>query len=408
MPKKSLTAAGLGLVLAVSLGAPAVAVADTPSASTSQPSASSSVEQALASSNLSPALQAKVRAAFAKLPANWAAKREATAKKLGLEDHDWRGTAQGAINPSDYECSTTKLDGWLDGELAGIDRSVLRLLSDASAFDVPTYDALVFGKESSSNTFGVTGDDTNPLNHAMKKLRGFWDIDGSSIQLIPMHGSMMTNPTRVSRVYEVAFGLSKADADEVANAVVELVKSQSGLRGGDNPIFTFNAFAYDPTGDQEALDLGITKRIVMGDGVLAGLDGVGLTDKAAAEAVLAHEYGHQVQYAKGLFESPLTGPEATRRTELMADALGTYAMVHSRGLAVNAKRTLQVNQSFYQVGDCSYTSDGHHGTPNQRLRASQWAVSVVDSNKKQGHKLTALQFDALFEKALPSFVAPGA
>ena len=35
------------------------------------------------------------------------------------------------------------------------------------------------------------------------------------------------------------------------------------------------------------------------------------------------EFGHHVQFEDGLFNSPLTGAEATRRTELMADAFGT-------------------------------------------------------------------------------------
>ncbi|MFG2913101.1 hypothetical protein ACGF0D_09445 [Kitasatospora sp. NPDC048298] len=51
---------------------------------------------------------------------------------------------------------------------------------------------------------------------------------------------------------------------------------------------------------------------------------VGFGD-TAPRAILAHEFGYQVHYADGLFDNTkLTGPEATRRTELMTDAFGTY------------------------------------------------------------------------------------
>ncbi|MFG2559274.1 hypothetical protein [Streptomyces sp. NPDC048496] len=110
----------------------------------------------------------------------------------------------------------------------------------------------------------------------------------------------------------------------------------------------------------------------MGDGILEALKAVGLRD-TAPRAILAHEFGHHVQYEDNLFaNTTLTGPEATRRTELMADAFGTYFLTHSRGEALNTKRVLGSAQSFYEVGDCGFTNPGHHGTPNQRLAASSW------------------------------------
>jgi hypothetical protein len=69
---------------------------------------------------------------------------------------------------------------------------------------------------------------------------------------------------------------------------------------------------------------------------------------------------------------------------------------------------LQAEQSFYEVGDCSFTSAGHHGTPNQRLRASTWGYSVADGAQKQGHVLPSLTLDAQFEATLPELVAPDA
>lgn len=90
----------------------------------------------------------------------------------------------------------------------------------------------------------------------------------------------------------------------------------------------------------------------------------------------------------------------------MADAFGTYFTTHARGLALNTKRVLQVEQSFYQVGDCQFASDGHHGTPLQRLRASTWAADYADAARPQGKILPSLTFARLFEEQLPSIVAP--
>ena len=55
---------------------------------------------------------------------------------------------------------------------------------------------------------------------------------------------------------------------------------------------------------------------------------------------MGHEFGHHIQYELNLFDPPLTGAEATRRTELMADAFATYWAMHARGLSLNAKRVV--------------------------------------------------------------------
>ena len=86
--------------------------------------------------------------------------------------------------------------------------------------------------------------------------------------------------------------------------------------------------------------------------------------------------------------------------------MATYFATHSRGLALNAKRVVQAQQAFYDVGDCQFTSPGHHGTPLQRDRAAQWGVDLADSARKQGHVLPSLTVAQLFDAALPGLVAP--
>ena len=221
-----------------------------------------------------------------------------------------------------------------------------------------------------------------------------------------MHGAdVFSSVERLARTYEVAYGLSPADAREYAEFVYEVVQTTPALQGGSHPLFSFNAFAFsDP---ENSTGLGISDRIVMGDGVLQGMAAIGL-GSVAPRTILGHEFGHHVQYEGNLFESPLTGPEATRRTELMADAFAAYFLTHARGEALNAKRLLPSQQSLYQVGDCSFSSAGHHGTPNQRLRAAGWAADIANDAHKQGQILPSFVFAADFDQKLPELVAPDA
>ena len=390
-------AAGLALTLGLTLAPPAMAA---------QPALASVT--AATSQSATSTLSAKAQAALDRLPADWQARVAAAAERFGVDHTTWSEQTAGVIDGSGYVCGSTPVQDWLRAQLAGISSESLYLLDDLAGFDLATYDALLYGQESKSNRFGLDGSYTNDLNRTMTGLKSFWDFDGSDIQLIPMNGSTYRSIDRMVQVYVNLYGLDADTAELFAEVVQEVIASEPGLRGGDNPYFTFNAFAFDPAPEDIEEFPGLTKRIVMGDGVLAGLSGIGLQDKAAPLGVLAHEYGHQVQYANDLFDSPLTGPEATRRTELMADAYGTYYLVHARGGALNAARTLDVAASFYNVGDCAFDNDGHHGTPNQRLASSQFAVDVVDAAPNQGHKLGALEFDAKFEEVLPSLVAPDA
>ena len=90
----------------------------------------------------------------------------------------------------------------------------------------------------------------------------------------------------------------------------------------------------------------------------------------------------------------------------MADAFGTYILVHKLGSNIKAAQVTQVGDAFYVVGDCAFTSDGHHGTPNQRRAASTWGANEagVTPNKIRASLTLAQQFDAI----LPTLVAPDA
>lgn len=366
-------------------------------------------ERTVSEAALPEATKAKLRAVIAALPDDADQRVARLNAKLGIHDSQWAEIAGSVINPDDYQCEATPLQAWLDSTTAdwGLMELIILLLTPIA--DLPTYDALLFGSESKSNTFGNNGQYTALLTAQMKDLRAFWDISGDDIQLVPMHGAdLFADTNRLARVFGAVYDLTPERALEFAVAYQGVLPLAPGFRGGAHPIFTFNAFAVDPQDDPDLVALGVTKRIVMGDGIMQGYAAIGVDEKVAPRSILAHEYGHQVQFAKNLFESPLTGPEATRRTELMADALGTYFMVHSRGEALNATRTLADQKTFLNVGDCGFDSDGHHGTPNQRYNAAGWAVTVANSAADQGRQLQALPFASKFEAKLPELVAPDA
>ncbi len=380
-----------------------VAVATAPA---SEDSLQAKVAALLAASDLSQDLKDRITAVAQAMPADFDTKAQEARERFGFGGTTYDDILRGAIDGGPYECGPTPLTKWVNAEV-GKANPINLLLSLFGGLDLATYDALVFGRESQANTFGDDGTYTEPLTVEMKKLQEFWDFDGTDIELIPMHGEdTYADVDRMAAVYEVAYGIPAELSQPIAALVKLLVDSDPGLDHGNNALFSFNAFSYVPT-TQDEEELGISKRIIMGDGILQGQREIGLSDKVAPRAVLAHEYGHQTQHAKDLF-GDATGPEATRRTELMADAFATYFMVHSRGAALNAERTLVDQETFFNVGDCSYTSNGHHGTPNQRARSAAWAAWVVAAAPDQGHKIPGAEFGAKFDVKLPELVAPDA
>ncbi|MGW1553563.1 hypothetical protein [Streptomyces sp. NPDC002346] len=408
--KKTLSmAASLAIAATCALGMalPAHAADTTGTTTVAGRSLPSSVD----TSGMDPQTKAIVDKIQAKLPADWESRLRAARAKYGLNESSWSEIRDSVINPGDYQCQRTELTTYANSLLKGVHPGVLGNLQFYGGFDWAAYDALISGTESKSNTFGVNGEYTQKLTAETKNLKRFWDIDSAGIQLVPMHGTdVFSSPERLAHVLSVMYGNPIEEAPRewavgLAETFIELVDSEPVLQGGANPIFTFNAFAYSEKGDPEPL--GISDRIVMGDGILQGMAAVGLGD-VAPKGIMSHEFGHHVQFQTNLFESDLTGPEATRRTELMADAFGTYYLTHARGESLNATRLLTSEKSFYQVGDCSFTSRGHHGTPNQRLASSSWAASVANDASNQGHILPSLKFDELFEAKLPDLVKPDA
>lgn len=355
----------------------------------------------------------RLEATLNALPDDWERRVQSASTRLGIPESPWSQLVDNAINPGDYRCETTDLSLWIDGTITPDLISAIRGIGSEfgsdfanSVLDFPQYDALLFGSESSSNYFGVNGEYTHLLTSEMKDLKRFWDIDSSKIQLLPFHGAdVFSSVERLERVIKALYSVSDEVAKLAAQSVYDHIHAYPSLKGGNHPLFTFNAFAFSPQPGSGLEDLG--DRIIMGDGMMQGMAAIGFGD-VAPRAVLGHEFGHHVQYDNNLFESDLTGAEATRRTELMADAFSTYFLTHKRGATLNAKRLLPSLNSFYQIGDCSFSSSNHHGTPDQRFNASTWGSDLAASAQKKGHILPSLTVSDLFERELPILVKPDA
>ena len=215
-----------------------------------------------------------------------------------------------------------------------------------------------------------------------------------------MHGSMLRNRGKLITMDIVLYGDNQTTATFNADLILSLLKDVPQYKNGDHPIFSFNSFAqtaftFSPYGIVPA-------KIVMGDGIMQDFTAIGYDD-VVPQAILAHEFGHQVQFQLGVYGN-VSSAEATRRTELMADAHSAYYLSHARGAAMQWKRVQQFLQVFFNIGDCQFTSDVHHGTPSQRMAAAQWGYSVANDAQKQGQILTSKAFTTLFEAQLPAIL----
>ena len=322
------------------------------------------------------------------------------------------------IDPTDYVCAPdSPVFDWADAEFAeAVARDLPELITlfEYAAPDIPFLDALFLLDENDPDAqeFGYDGEFTKVMLKTERDVKRFWDIRSDDILLLAMKGTMLQDEARVAAVYQTFFldddgsAITPAEAAEYAGIVRDALLAAETLDGGDDPLFSFNAFAFSTSGQPD--------RIVMGDGILEGFAEVGFAD-VAPQAIYAHEFAHHIQYENEYFDDvppgaspPIATAELTRYTELMADAMAAYYLTHKRGATMNRHRVAKFLNAFFQLGDCAFDNPGHHGTPAQRMRAAQFGFDLADQAQKQGHILTSEQFKELFDEAYPDLVAPDA
>ena len=121
-------------------------------------------------------------------------------------------------------------------------------------------------------------------------------------------------------------------------------------------------------------------------------------NELAAAGILAHEWGHRVQFTAG-WNTTMQNPHL----ELEADAFSGYYMALGKAWAWSQIEGYYA--STYATGDYNFNHPTHHGTPNQRLAAAylgvQTAIDAVNSNKNYTYNelhqlfITAISNDIL-------------
>jgi hypothetical protein len=326
-----------------------------------------------------------------------------------------RAVIERAVTPS--ECGPTMLDDYITGLLVGMTPAQLGFTFDHldALLGVPTFDPLFFGGAGDPD-YALTLHE-HQLRNTFRDVKRFWsDVQSDDIQLLAMHGDVLLDADRIERTLLLMQQhglltppLDTATPEELraeAETVAAFMRAQADVQFHDNPLWTLNAYAFTGEGDPDPFIAGLPDKLVFGDGFLVAYDELGLGD-VGPRVVMGHEFAHHIQFELGVFDTGPADPvEATRRTELMADAMASYYGVHKKGLALNKKRVVDALLSFYTVGDCAFEDPGHHGTPLQRERAAAWGAALASAAKPRSFVLPASSVVEMFDAALPDLVAP--
>lgn len=314
-----------------------------------------------------------------------------------------------AVTPTECD-NNTLLDQYIDQLIGGMsDEQFNFLLAHFDTLlDVPTYDALFFGTPGDPDY--ALRSHAHQIQNTFRDLQRFWsDVKTDDIQLMAMHGDVLLDPARIARTLTAMVEtdqidpMTPAEITAEAQAVAAFMRTHGDFY--DNPLWTLNAFAFSGEDETDPRLRALPDKLIVGDGILVAYDSFGLGD-VAPRVIMAHEFGHHVQYELGVFDSGPTDPaESTRRTELMADAMAAYFGVHKKGLSLNKKRVVDALLTFYTVGDCAFDDPGHHGTPLQRQRAAEWGADLAAAAQPKSYVLPAAEVVRRFDAALPGIVS---
>jgi hypothetical protein len=131
-------------------------------------------------------------------------------------------------------------------------------------------------------------------------------------------------------------------------------------------------YAFDECSPAQANAMALPQKLIFFGGWLVQQIIFETGSELPVAGVLAHEWGHQIQFQFGWMGQ--TEP-TVRRTELEADMWSGYYM----GLAKSWAGP-QMNaylQTLFNIGDFNFHDRNHHGTPNQRLAAGATGLDVA-------------------------------
>ncbi|MGB7843932.1 MAG: hypothetical protein WBL21_14140 [Salinimicrobium sp.] len=235
--------------------------------------------------------------------------------------------------------------------------------------------------------FGADGKYTNFMVKRQRELEKFWDMP-NEVRINGQHTATLNDREKLADIWELV-GV-EVNSREEAYAIADQYLFYNSLASTlpESPFFALDGFATP------------SNLIVVGDGIVQMLTEAGVEEDIAWTGIVSHEWGHQIQfnhttswYPEGANADPVA---ATRHTELEADFFSAYFMTHKRGATYNWKRVEEFFELFVNIGDCSFDSANHHGTPAQRLRAARLGYDLANSAHKQGHVLSIDELHSFF------------
>ena len=308
------------------------------------------------------------------------------------------------------ECEGTLLDDYIDQLFADMtdEQFAFLVAHQDTLFNVPTYDALFFG--TSNDPDYALESHAQQIKNTFRDLRRFWDIESADIQLMAMHGDVLLDADRIAKTLTAM--VATGELDPMTPAEIQAEAADRGRLHADagrllrQPALDAQRVRLHRRGGDRPVHRGAPGQAHHGRRHHRRPTTPLASVTWGSAVIMAHEFGHHVQYELGVFDSGPTDPaEATRRTELMADAMAAYYGTHKKGLALNKKRVADALLSFYTVGDCQFDSPGHHGTPLQRERAADWGADLAAAAKPRSYILPPATFVELFDEALPQIIS---
>ena len=320
---------------------------------------------------------------------------------LPAADSAWRDLAVAAIDPDDDCDDDTALFSWLEAQLADVLPDTLAVLFQFGVIDWPFAWVVGGDQDASDDVIGTEGQHTRELSRRHRDYQRFWDVATDDVLLQGMSGAVIADDAKMVPVLSFLIGVDPAVAQGLVDLVQATIEADPAI-DYDHPIFTFNAFAW--SGDVPGIGP-IPDKIVMGEGLLEGYDAIGLGD-VAPDLIHAHEFAHHVQFELGLLDDAgEPSAEATRRTELMADAMAGYQAAHVRASTFRNKRLAESVATISNVGDCAFDDPTHHGTPRERAIATEWGIDLAVGAGPVAAVVPATAFVESFDAALPDIVA---
>ena len=132
--------------------------------------------------------------------------------------------------------------------------------------------------------FGEDGEYTNYVKNRVRSLEKFWDM-ADLIEVNGQHTETLEDLDFIRYIYENYSTATPEDIDYILE-IAETFNTNSD-QIPENPFFASDGFAtFDRT-------------IVVGDGIVTFLEDTGLDPKVVWSSILAHEWGHQIQFLKG-------------------------------------------------------------------------------------------------------------